>query len=231
MGARGSRVKGGDGGRQRRREGKAEDEGAHDVCAIGELPYVPPGQRPDAEHEGRGEGRSGHLGQLGRRAGQPLRLVVWRNRHEVVLNATSRRIVRLDNQRNRYGIAPRYLVYAGLVFMPLDRELMKTVGRGAGGADRNLVWHQLYREAEQPETVNREVVVLTRVLRHPVNSQMTFPGPVAVSRINGVVLQGLADVPRALAAGGGRFLTFEYEGGAGSRPWTARRPRPRRPRS
>ena len=100
--------------------------------------------------------------------------------------------------------------------MPLDRELMKTLGRGGpGGADRNLVWHHLYREAEQPETVNREVVVLTRVLRHPVNSQMTFPGPVAVSRINGVVLQGLADVPSALAAGGGRFLTIEYEGAAG----------------
>ena len=147
--------------------------------------------------------------------GQPLRLVVWRNRREAVLGATSRRIVRLDNQRNRYGIAPRYLVYAGLVFMPLDRELMKTVGRSGGGTDRNLVWHQLYREAEQPETVNREVVVLTRVMRHPVNSQMTFPGPVAVARINGVELAGLADVPRALAAGGGRFLTVEYEGSAG----------------
>jgi UPF0271 protein len=151
-----------------------------------------------------------------KQAGQPLRLVVWRSGREVALTATSRRLVRLDNQRNRYGIAPRYLVYAGLVFMPLDRELMKTLGRGGpGGADRNLVWHHLYREAEQPETVNREVVVLTRVLRHPVNSQMTFPGPVAVSRINGVVLQGLGDVPSALAAGGGRFLTVEYEGAAG----------------
>jgi len=151
-----------------------------------------------------------------KQAGQPLRLVVWRDRREVVRSATSRRLVRLDNQRNRYGIAPRYLVYAGLVFMPLDRELMKTLGRGGpGGADRNLVWHHLYREAEQPETVHREVVVLTRVLRHSVNSQMTFPGPAAVARINGVELHGLADVPSALAAGGGRFLTLEYEGASG----------------
>ena len=148
--------------------------------------------------------------------GQPLHLVVWRDGREVSLRATSRRIARLDNQRNRYGIAPRYLVYAGLVFMPLDRELMKTLGRGGpGGADRNLIWHQLYREAEQPETVDREVVVLTRVLRHSVNSQMTFPGPVAVARINGVAITVLADVPGALAAGGGSFLTIEYEGSAG----------------
>ena len=74
----------------------------------------------------------------------------------------------------------------GLVFMPLDRELLKTFGRGwAGTADRNLIWHHLYREAEEPETADREVVVLTRVMRHPVNSQMTFPGPVAVASING----------------------------------------------
>jgi S1-C subfamily serine protease len=151
-----------------------------------------------------------------KQAGQSLRLLVWRNGREVALTALSRRLVRLDNQRNRYGIAPRYLVYAGLVFMPLDRELMKTLGRGGpGGADRNLVWHHLFREAEQPETVNREVVVLTRVLRHPVNSQMTFPGPVAVARINGVAIQGLGDVPSALAAGDARFLTLEYEGAAG----------------
>jgi hypothetical protein len=104
-------------------------------------------------------------------------------------------------------------VYAGLVFMPLDRELLKVFGRG--GSDRNLVWHHLYREAEQPETVNREVVVLTRVLRHRVNSQMTFSGPVAVERINGRLLQGLDDVLVALAGGDGRFQTLEFEGAAG----------------
>jgi hypothetical protein len=148
-----------------------------------------------------------------KQAGEPLRLDVWRGAKEVSLTAASRRLVRLDNQRNRYGVAPRYVVYAGLVFMPLDRELLKVFGRG--GSDRNLVWHHLYREAEQPETVDREVVVLTRVLRHRVNSQMTFSGPVAVERINGRPLQGLDDVLVALAAGDGRFQTLEFEGAAG----------------
>jgi hypothetical protein len=148
-----------------------------------------------------------------KQAGEPLRLEVWRGGKEVSLTAASRRLVRLDNQRNRYGVAPRYVVYAGLVFMPLDRELLKVFGRG--GSDRNLVWHHLYREAEQPETVNREVVVLTRVLRHRVNSQMTFSGPVAVERINGRLLQGLDDVLVALAGGDGRFQTLEFEGAAG----------------
>ena len=138
--------------------------------------------------------------EAGGRAPAPLLLA--RRRKEQSRVATSRRLVRLDNQRNRYGVAPRYVVYAGLVFMPLDRELMKVFGRGwAGSADRNLIWHHLYREAEQPATVDREVVVLTRVMRHPVNSQMTFPGPSAVARINGREIKGLADVLPALAGG------------------------------
>ena len=148
--------------------------------------------------------------------GETLRLTAWRDGKEVSLTATSKRLNRLDNLRNRYGVAPRYVVYAGLVFMPLDRELLKSFGRGwAGTADRNLIWHHLYREAEEPDTWDREVVVLTRVMRHPVNSQMSFPGPVAVSKINGQELKKLADVLPALAAGDGKFHTFELEGASG----------------
>jgi S1-C subfamily serine protease len=148
--------------------------------------------------------------------GETLRLTVFRDGKELSLSAVSRRLVRLDRLRNRYGVAPRYVVYAGLVFMPLERELMKVLGRGgSGAADRNIIWHHLYREAEQPETAEREVVVLIRVLRHSVNSQMTFGGPVAVARINGVALRDLADVPEALQAGGRDFHTIEYEGASG----------------
>jgi hypothetical protein len=151
-----------------------------------------------------------------KQTGEPVRLSFWRDGKEQTRVATSRRVGRLDNQRNRYGVAPRYVVYAGLVFMPLDRELMKVFGRGwAGSADRNLIWHHLYREVEQPATVDREVVVLTRILRHPVNSQMTFPGPSAVARIGGREIGGLADVLPALQAESGPFQTVELEGAAG----------------
>jgi S1-C subfamily serine protease len=151
-----------------------------------------------------------------KQAGEPLRLTFWRDGKEHSQEAVSRRLTRLDNQRNRYGVAPRYVVYAGLVFMPLDRELMKVFGRGwAGNADRNLIWHHLYREAEMPETADREVVVMTRVMRHPVNSQMTFPGPAAVACINGREIRALADVLPALQEDAGRFLTIEFEGSAG----------------
>ncbi len=148
--------------------------------------------------------------------GAPVRFTVWREGREVALQAPARRIARYDRNRNRYGVAPDYVVYAGLVFMRLEAELLKTLGRGwPQSANRDLVWHQLFREAERPEEADREVIVLTRVLRHAVNSQMALSLPVAVDRINGRPVRSLADVVEAFGSNRERFhrLEFERDGG------------------
>ena len=107
-------------------------------------------------------------------------------------------------------------MYAGLVFMRLELELLKTLGRGwPQTANRDLVWHQLFREAEKPEEADREVVVLTRLLRHAVNSQMALTLPVGVERINGREIRSLEDVSHAFAMNTGRFHTLEFEGDGG----------------
>ena len=107
-------------------------------------------------------------------------------------------------------------MYAGLVFMRLEVELLKTLGRGwPQTANRDLVWHQLFSEAEKPEEADREVVVLTRLLRHAVNSQMALTLPVGVERINGRTIRSLEDVSQAFATNTARFHTIELEGDGG----------------
>jgi hypothetical protein len=151
-----------------------------------------------------------------RQIGEPVKLTVWRDGAERELSATARRVPRYDRMRNRYDVAPRYVVHAGLVFMPLDAELLKMFGRSwAQNANRDLVWHHLFREAEQPEEADREVIVLTRVLRHAVNSGMSFSGPVAVDEINGRPIRSLEDVVEAFASNQGRFDEIVFEGSAG----------------
>src|SRR6185295_4806333 len=59
--------------------------------------------------------------QVGDRA----HFTVWRGGKELKVEAPARRIARYDRNRNRYGIAPDYVVYAGLVFMKLEVELLK----------------------------------------------------------------------------------------------------------
>jgi S1-C subfamily serine protease len=148
--------------------------------------------------------------------GQLARFSVWRDGRELALEAPARRIARYDRNRNRYAVAPDYVVYAGLVFMRLEVELLKTLGRAwPQTANRDLVWHQLFREAEQPEEADREVVVLTRLLRHAVNSQMALRLPVGVERINGRAIRSLADVSQAFAANTSRFHTIDFEGDGG----------------
>ena len=150
--------------------------------------------------------------QVGDRA----HFTVWRGGKELRVEAPARRIARYDKNRNRYGIAPDYVVYAGLVFMKLEVELLKTLGRGwPQTANRDLVWHQLFREAEDPQEADREVIVLTRVLRHAVNSQMSLNTPVGVEKINGQTIRSLADVTKAFSANHDRFHTIELEGDGG----------------
>jgi hypothetical protein len=100
--------------------------------------------------------------------------------------------------------------------MKLEVELLKTLGRGwPQSANRDLVWHQLFEEAERPADADREVVVLTRILRHAVNSQMAVGTPLGVEKINGREIHSLADVTQAFAANSGRFHTLEFEGDGG----------------
>ena len=148
--------------------------------------------------------------------GESAHFDVWREGKELATTAVARRIARYDRNRNRYGAAPDYVVYAGLVFMRLEAELLKTVGRNwPQSANRDLVWAQLFREAERPEEADRDVIVLTRVLRHAVNSQMALDAPVPVDKINDRPLRSLADVISAFDANRGRFHTIELGGDAG----------------
>jgi PDZ domain len=148
--------------------------------------------------------------------GAPVRFTVWRDGDERALQATARRIARYDRNRNQYGVAPDYVVYAGLVFMRLEVELLKTLGRGwPQSANRDLVWDQLFREAEKPEEADQEVIVLTRVLRHAVNSQMSMNPPLAVEKINDRPVRSLADVVEAFASNHERFHRLEFQGDGG----------------
>jgi S1-C subfamily serine protease len=161
-----------------------------------------------------------------RQVGEDVRLGVWRDGREIGLTATARRVQRYDRMRNRYDVAPRYVVHAGLVFMPLQLELLKMFGRSwPQNAPPDLVWHQLFREAEKPEEADREVIVLVRVLRHPVNSRMNFFGPVAVEAINGRPIRSLEDVIEAFDSDGGPFDKIVFEGDAGIEALDRRRAR------
>ena len=100
--------------------------------------------------------------------------------------------VRLGSQYNQ---RPRYLVYAGLVFQPLDRNLVDA--HQIRDATVNYVFERYLTDklyVERPEPV-----VLTSILPDQVNTWLTPYAQSLVDEINGVPIKTLDDVKTALA--------------------------------
>ena len=87
----------------------------------------------------------------------------------------------------QYGKKPRYVVFAGLVFQPLDTNLFATA------KFRNVTVRRLYTDY-LPKALfqkHRDVVVLTRVESDPINSRLASFTGYAVEKINGVEVTDL----------------------------------------
>ena len=98
-------------------------------------------------------------------------------------------------QSNTYDEKPRYLLYGGLLFQPMDRNFMASTGAADLRLRRTFddyVERHLYLK-------HPEVVVLSRVLADPVNKDCDGLHPGIVETINGKKIQNLADVRAAFA--------------------------------
>lgn len=95
----------------------------------------------------------------------------------------------------QYDKRPEYVLYAGLVFQPLDRDLMD-----AHRISDNTVNHIFDNYLSQKMYVERpDPVVLTNILPDEVNTYLQGSYPGLVDEINGVKIRKLADVKAALA--------------------------------
>jgi S1-C subfamily serine protease len=150
-----------------------------------------------------------------KQVGDAVSLKVWRGGKELALSGKSRRIPQSERIRFSYDKRPRYLVYGGMLFMPLDLTLLSVLQAKqlstSSEVRADMLWNLLFRAREQPETFAREPVVMVHIFRHPVNSQMAWSGPVVVSRVNGKAIQNLKELADSLAANQGQFQVFEYE--------------------
>jgi len=112
---------------------------------------------------------------------------------------------------NQYDRRPRYYVYAGLVFVPLDREMVKTFGDDwMSNADSELVYELLFRPQEDPAILKKERIVLLRRLDHPVNVNIAFFRNILVDRVNDRSIESLQDLVRAIEENQGPYHVFEF---------------------
>lgn len=145
--------------------------------------------------------------------GETVTLDVWRER------ARSRIPVPLTNPpdgfalRQQYDVSPRYVIVGGLVFSPLTRDYMQTVGAALQHPDgHELVYAAQFGKPDRLYEGRDEFVVLIRRLPHPVNTYCDGFERGLVSTVNGRRVRGLTDLADALKHPQRGFHTIEFEG-------------------
>jgi S1-C subfamily serine protease len=142
----------------------------------------------------------------------PVRLTVWRDDALKEITFPLREFADGRRVRSNFDVLPEYVVYAGLVFMKLDQEYLRTFGNFWENARKRLIYSHFYRPLEEPEAARKETVVLTRILPHSVNSAYRRRSNSVVAKINDVAIEGLPDVVRAFEQERGPFHRIEMEG-------------------
>jgi S1-C subfamily serine protease len=131
-------------------------------------------------------------------SGESVPIVIWRDGKEMKLTLPIYTFVKDKAEGNQYDVLPRYFVYGGLVFVPLNRDYLRSIGGSWGDPGNGPLFYELfYRKNERPETVREEPIVLASVLSHSVNANMSIRGHTLVDKINGVRIEKMEDVIRA----------------------------------
>jgi len=146
-----------------------------------------------------------------RQTGEVLPLRILRNGERISLDITVEAYLPGDTRGNLYDQFPRYFVYGGLIFVPLDRETLKTYGSDwFARADRNMMFEFYLRPLYEPKIQLQERVVLLRRLDHSVNADMAWHRNLVVERINGRMITGMNDLVESLENHQGDYHLIEF---------------------
>ncbi|MFY8216033.1 MAG: PDZ domain-containing protein, partial [Chthoniobacterales bacterium] len=117
---------------------------------------------------------------------------------------------------NAYDVAPKYLVFGGLVFQPMDQNFLNAntlENQRTRFIFDNFLADQLYRERE-------EIVVLSSILGDPVNSFANAYIHDIIDKVNDQPIRNMQDLANALDQNADRYV-LEFLGGA--RPFVIER--------
>jgi len=113
--------------------------------------------------------------------------------------------------RYAYDRRPEYALIGGLVFAPLSRGLLMTLGKQLNqAAARQLVYTATFAKTDGLIEGRDEFVVLQSRLADRVNTHLDRFRFALVDRVNGRPIRRLADLPGAFAAPTGGFHVIRF---------------------
>ncbi len=142
--------------------------------------------------------------------GDILPLKVWRDGKEMDVNLPVHVYAKDRILGSQYDVEPPYYIYGGLVFTGLSLDYLRSLGDSlASLSGRTMIYELRQRRLADPENYRSQPVILTTILNSPCNANMAIRGRAVVDKINGIKINSLADVPKALDATK-QYIVIEY---------------------
>ena len=145
--------------------------------------------------------------------GQEVKLTFYRYgelKEETAVVALNRPVLAYWRQ---YDLPPRYVVFAGLTFVPVSRNFLETWGPN-WAADIPHDLRYLFNNSDQLNTdrERKEYVVLSEILPDEITSYCSQFENKVVQTVNGVDIWSLDDLPTAFAKSDDGFCTLQFMG-------------------
>jgi PDZ domain len=145
--------------------------------------------------------------------GDPLKITLFRKGEtkEVQVKIAHREVESYAIEPYVIDRAPKFFILGGLVLQELSRQYLKEFGQDwLKRAPEELVYLDRY-QSELLKDGPKKVVILSKVLPMPTTLGYEELHHLVVKKINGVVLQSLADVPAALGKAEGGLHKIEFD--------------------
>lgn len=147
--------------------------------------------------------------------GDQVPVKLWREGKDLSVNVTLDHRSPQDFVIEPYTIdrAPRYYVLGGLVFQELSRQYLKEWGEWTKKAPERLVYYERYQAELFKDGERQRLVILSQVLPSPATVGYEELASLVVTKVNGVTLKSLADLPAAVEKPMEGFHKVEFEEG------------------
>ncbi|HOK67521.1 MAG TPA: hypothetical protein PLV55_11995 [Anaerohalosphaeraceae bacterium] len=148
------------------------------------------------------------------RVGEPLSFTVFRGGQKIELQTKS---TRFDSSEmlvpyQEYGKQPEYFITGGYVFQKLTLDYLRLWGENWQGKVPPHLLHYYRNLSMNPPAGRKEIVVLSYVLPAEINLGYQNLGRIVVKTCNGVEIQEMSDLARALTvASDSPFHVIEFE--------------------
>jgi hypothetical protein len=139
--------------------------------------------------------------------GDSVQLVLWRDRAKKEVTVPLTHAWPFSMQSNQFDVLPAYVLYGGLLFQPLSRNLLGSVqfqNPRLSYLFEAFVPRELYKD-------HPEVIVLSAILADPTNTYFSEFKDGVLEEINGTPVRTLADVAAAFGKPG-EFHVLKFMG-------------------